>query len=299
MSDNELNLPILEKNESVPVKITNPLLERLNKIPGITIRLPSRGLFYHNGELDDECVDGEVMCYPMTTTDELFMRSTDMIFQGTAIDNVIKRCIPQIKKPLELLVGDIDYILTQLRKISYGAQIPITYECECAKTPEEQKKRQEAGTNEYLIPVEDLIQSAKDLDAKDFNKNFKIVLGTGQHVTLQPMRFSDFIKINQMDNITENDDIDKIKNYVSVNFTSITQSVDGIEDKDMIKEWYSVLPRSETEKIKHKLENMGNWGIDFKYKIKCRHCKKEKTVITQLNPIYFFTLPSSPETQQK
>jgi hypothetical protein len=285
----------LENDTAAVVKTPNPLMARLNKMPGVTIRLPSRGLFYSNGELDDECVSGEVNIFPMTTTDELMMRSPDMLFQGTAIDHVIKRCLPQIKKPLELLVGDIDYILTQLRRVSYGSHIPITYDCDCM-TEEERKLQRQSGDNEYLIPVEHFIQNTKELDVKDFNKQFKIELTNGQRVTLQPLRFCDFIKIQQMQDPEAMKVVENIKEFVATNFAAVTRSVDEIEDKELIKEWYRELPRLQNERIKKKLDSIDHWGIEFKYAITCNHCKQSKELTTQLNPVYFFMLPSSPET---
>lgn len=285
-----------ENSEIEHIKAENPLLSRINKIPGTTIRLPSRGLFYQNGELDSECIEGEVTVFPMTTTDEIMMRSVDMLFQGTAIDSVIRRCIPQIKKPLELLMQDIDYILTQLRKISYGSRIPIQYACDCGDE-EENKKRQQAGTNEYLIPVEHFIQNTKELEPKNFNKSFKVKLTNGQVVVLQPIRFSDYIKLQQLQDPEKLNDEESLREFVSSNFTAVTQSVDEIQNKEMIKEWYDRLPRYDTEIIKNKLDSMEEWGTEFKYTITCRHCQQTKTLTTQLNPVYFFTLPSRPETE--
>lgn len=290
----------VDVSDAAPIKTPNPLLIRLNKLPGTSIRLPSRGLFYSSGELDSDASDGEVTLFPMTTTDELMMRSPDMLFQGTAIDNVIRRCAPQIKKPLDLLVGDIDYLLTQLRRISYGAHIPITYECDCLKDEATKKKKRIAGDTEYLIPVDHFIQHTKEMDAKDFNRQFKVQLSNGQKVVLQPLRMGDFIALQQMNSDTEMlKDPETIKTFVAANFASVTKSVDEIEDKDLIKEWYAALPRLETEKIKSKLESIEQWGIDFKYSVTCKSCKKLKEVTTQLNPLYFFTLPSSPETQTR
>ena len=96
----------------------NPLLDRLNRMPGETIRLPSLGQFYEHGELEEGVVNGEIVLNPMTMTDEIMMKSPDMLFQGTAIERVFQRCSPQIKKPLDLLSSDVDFILTHLRKIS-------------------------------------------------------------------------------------------------------------------------------------------------------------------------------------
>ena len=277
----------------------NPLLARLNKLPGITVGLPSRGIFYTNGELDSECVDGELIIYPMTTSDELMMRSADMLFQGKAIEYVLSRCAPQIKKPLELMMGDIDYLLTQLRKISYGPKIPINYNCACAKTEEEQKERKDSGGNEYLIPIDALIQTSKRLEAKDFNKTFKVKISTGQEVTLQPLKFNNFLKLQQMGDPNDLKSGDEIREYVATNFAAVTASVDGISDQDMIREWYAALPRFDTDKIKDKLNNIASWGIEFTHSITCKYCNEKKDITTMLNPVYFFTLPSSPEIDRK
>lgn len=275
----------------------NPLLERLNKLPGITVRMPSKGLFYKNNELDDSVHDGEVVVHPMTLTDELVMKSPDMLFQGTAIDSVFKRCIPQIKKPLELLMGDIDYLLTQLRRVSYGATIPFVYECDCMKKEEHVKKAEKlklAGELEYQIPISDLIATTKELTPSDFHQ-YKVSLDNGQTITLRPLRFCDFLKMQQINDNDEALDRNKLEEMVVDNLTSITISVDEISDPEQIREWYKVLPRLYTEKITNKLKELSTWGIDFKYSIVCKVCKEKKDITTQLNPVYFFTLPSSPE----
>ena len=48
----------MDTSENI-VPIPNPLLASL-RIPGETFRLPSHGLFYTDGELDDSVVNGEV-----------------------------------------------------------------------------------------------------------------------------------------------------------------------------------------------------------------------------------------------
>src|ERR1700752_4066346 len=108
----------------------NPLIKKISKIiQGNTIRLPSKGVFYKSNELDPEVKDGEIVLYPMTTLDEIIIRTPDMLFQGTAIEKIISRCAPQVKKPLELFAKDVDYILVMLRKLSYGDDIIIKFTC--------------------------------------------------------------------------------------------------------------------------------------------------------------------------
>lgn len=279
------------------VKSTNPLLERKNRLPGTSIRLPSCGIFYTNNELDPECTDGQIQLFPMTVTDEIIMRSVDMLFQGTAIESVIKRCAPQVKQPLDLLVGDIDYILTNLRKISYGTHIPMIITCDClAADKEKAEKALQAGECEYLIPVDHFIRNSVELNVKDYIKNFTVTLPTGEHIKLNPLRFKDFITLQRLDDPEALKEYKNVEEYVATNFASFTSDVDGVTNKEFIKEWYKSLPRLHSELIKQKLNGVDHWGIEFEYTITCRHCSKKKELKTQLNPTYFFTLPSSPET---
>lgn len=288
-----------DQTNDVEIKRENPLLARLSKLPGSSIRLPSRGIFYKNGELDEEVIDGEVVVFQMTATDDVLMKSPDMLYQGTAIDSVIRRCIPQIKKPMDLLIGDIDFILTQLRRLSYGSHIPVEYACPCTKDAKELARRQSAGENTYSIPLDAFIQSSKELSVSDFNKNYKIVLSNKQSVVLRPLRFCDFIKIQQMNDSEKFTEASKIEDFLAAHYTAFTQSVDDIADQELIHEWYKHLPREDSEQIQDKLADAGTWGIDFKYSVTCTHCKKATELTTQLNPLYFFLLPSNHKTKKK
>ena len=286
-------------NEDVDVaetiKAVNPLLERLNKLPGTTIRLPSKGLFYLNGELDSECADGEILVYPMTLTDELLMKSIDMLFQGTAIDAVLKRCAPQILKPMDLLVPDIDYILTHLKLISYGKTLIVKHECDCIKDADKKKEIEAAGQNEYTVSIDSLIQTSKSLSSKDFNQRFIISLDNAQRVTMMPLRYRDYVKLQQTEDLSKLKDVKDIEDYVASNYSSITYSVDEIVDKDQIKEWYKELPIKHSRAIKKHLNKMEQWGIDFTHTVKCKFCKEDKELKTQLNPMYFFIMSSDQE----
>jgi len=88
----------------------NPLLTRV-EMPGSTFQLPSRGLFYDNGELRDDVEMGEVHVHPMSAFDEILMKTPDALFSGEAVHKVFLRCIPQVLQPVELLAKDVDFLL--------------------------------------------------------------------------------------------------------------------------------------------------------------------------------------------
>lgn len=285
------------------VKKVNPLLERLNKLPGDTIRLPSRGLFYLNDELDPEVKNGEIHVKPMTGTDELIMKSVDMLYQGTAVETVLKRCAPQILKPMDLLTSDIDFILTHLRRISYGPTLTIIYECECQQQldvdgKKKKKSVQESYNNEYQIPIDSLIRTTKELNPKDYADIYTLTLSNGQVVKLKPATFKSFIQTQQVD-ADSLQEVPALEDFIARVHADITYSIDGETDRDNIIEWYKAAYTFLLEEIRERLPEINKWGTEFKYKIKCHSCKKEHELSTQLNPMYFFMLPSSRNNQKQ
>lgn len=280
------------------IKKQNPLLVKLNLIPGDTIRLPSKGIFYKNGELDDSTIDGEVVIKPMTVTDELLMRSPDMLFQGSAIETVIKRCCPQILKPLDLAVVDVDYIFVHLRKISYGSSLPIQWACEdtkkeaCVQKWGDDKRK----TEEYLIPLDKIARNVKEFDASDA-KLYVFTLKNGMLVKMRPVRMRDWLKLQQL-SYTDLD-IEKVKKIKAESYCAMIESVDGITEQEMLEEWILNLPKTldiEFEKHVNQLTKV-TWGVDFSIEITCKKCNQQVKTSLPINPLYFFMLPSSPETE--
>lgn len=275
--------------ESIP---QNPLLNRLHRIPGETIRLPSLGKFYTDNELSDETVNGEIILHPMAMTDELMMKSPDLLFQGTAIERVFIRCSPNIKKPLDLLTSDVDYILTHLRRISFGPNIDINFKC----TNKECNHPQEVS-----VPLEYFTNESKEIDFDNFEEKFVVNTKIDpRRVTLKPITFNEFLKVQQF--TTESlDDPDIMRDFVLDSFVAVIKSVDEIvnnspENRGFIKEWLDKIPREDTALIIEGVKNIQDWGPTFNYKVKCNKCEHVNELTTELNPTAFFIQPSSPET---
>jgi hypothetical protein len=272
------------ESKDIVIDRINPLLEKLKKqMPGETFRLPSRGLFYTNGEVDSEVEDGEIVIYPMTTVDELMMRSPDMLFQGTAITEVISHCVPQILKPGRLIASDIDFILTCLRKVSYGPTLPIKHKCSACESPEK----------EFSVPIDHFLRNSKEITAEQF-ESMNVVVDE-YNVKLRPCVFEEMIKILQR----SNEDFDtaiKVSDWIDSSLSAIIRSVDGIKDRDMIFEWLKKMPRGLKDDLSNSVEKINQWGVEFSYEIKCEACGHDDNVKSSLNPTSFFTLPSSPKT---
>lgn len=300
-SSTELNKNIQQEPIQVEVK-ENPLLKKI-QMPGQKFRLPSKGLFYKNGELADHVKDGEVEVFPMKTIDEINLKTPDMIFQGSAITRVFERCIPDIKKPLELLSKDVDYLMGALRRVSYGSELPLKASCKCTN---------HKTMREYNIPLDHLlINNTTEMEAENIEKEYVFELYNeateeSQTVQLRPVLFKTLIdvyqfqasEINKLDGIEQSQIDDAVQEdvdeYISLTVAAAVESVDGIEDVDMIKEWSKKLPILMKKQLSEKLDSLTEWGTKFSHKVKCMDCGTDIDVTAALNPVGFFSLPSSP-----
>lgn len=263
----------------------NPLLTRI-VMPGQTFRLPSGGLFYTNGELSHDVVDGEVHVHPMTAIDEIMIKTPDLLFSGNAIKEVFSRCIPQILKPAELLAKDVDYLLICLRKITYGdiLELEATHTCKNAKS------------HGYQISIDDFIIKTKEIDPSKMS-NYTLRLENDQTVQLRPVKFMDYVKIMQTTSALQNDKakddvnyiVEQAKNIMFESLLGIIISVDDITNRDQILEWLGSIQAGWIKQISNKVEHMAEWGPIFTSETECKDCGEKFTITAPLNPVAFFT----------
>lgn len=265
----------------------NPLLEKLNRIPGETFRLPTRGVFYKNGEIDERIVNGEVVVYPMTGHEELIMKSPDMVFQGTAIDRVIRRCVPGVLRPLDMSSNDIEFLLACIRKVTHGEFIKVFYKCDdpLVETPMENRVERE-----YDISLLSFISSVKEISKDDFG-NLAFVLGDIFNVTIKPVTMRSLIEVKQ-NLIPKFDDVLEATHATQLKiFSAMIASVDNIDDENMILGWLEALPVALRDELLEKIQVLHNWGIAFDCKFICKDCNKVVNKPTAINPINFFLTP--------
>ena len=116
-----------------PMTQPNPL-QRYFRQPAIYVRLPSEGKYYPDGSLNMP-PNGELPVYPMTAMDEITYRTADALFNGSAVINVIRSCVPDIIDPWKMSSPDIDTVLVAIRIASFGHELEL--ESKCPKCEEE------------------------------------------------------------------------------------------------------------------------------------------------------------------
>lgn len=257
----------------------NTLLTKLKHLPPEYHRLPSGGLLYKNNELNDNVKNGEIEFYPYTAIDELDMKSPDLMLDGRAITRVLNRCVPGIRKPLDLYVRDLDFIMMALRKASYGDTYEISYVHDC----------EHAKRHDYKISLTKLMNKAKFIDPSTLSNMYTVTVGTDDisyTVNLRPLRAKHAIDILQHFD-KELTDEERKMNLFSIFMFSIND-VDGITDTKSILEWLGQIPIMWLDPINTRIEEISNWGVSPEVDEVCQDCGAPIKLIVQVNPLTFF-----------
>jgi hypothetical protein len=262
-----------------PVRVANPLLERV-RMPGQTVRIPSGGIFYTKGELDPTVHNGELHIFPMSTVDEITMKSPDLILSGDAINSVFARCIPGVLKPTELLIKDVDYLLVALRSVTYGSTFDVEWEHTC----------EDATIQTYPVDISTLLQTAKPFDPTTVHIKTKYELPNKQIVRLRPAaRLSDILSVlNELAGVNSESEIEVYKKQRIQSISNLIVAVDEIDDKTMIYEWLENIAVGWFNDISAHIEQLTDWGTSTEYTVVCKDCGEEFKLDVPLNPMAFF-----------
>lgn len=154
----------------------NPLKQYFRR-PAIYINLDT-GPDGYSPEIVEPTPNSEFPVYPMTAIDEITSRTPDALYNGQAMVDIIKSCIPSFKNPWEIKATDLDTILIAIRIASNGENMDVT--CLCPKCETENKfgvnltqlltvKRK--GNYQKPLTVRDLKIKFRPLTLKETNKN--------------------------------------------------------------------------------------------------------------------------------
>ncbi len=109
----------------------NPLKQYFRR-PAVYLKLPSGGRGY-SVETVEMPETGELPVYPMTAIDDITVKTPDALFNGTAVVELIKSCIPAIKDPWHINNLDLDAILIAIKAASNNGKMEVTSVCPSCK----------------------------------------------------------------------------------------------------------------------------------------------------------------------
>ena len=124
----------MEQN-TTQVASSNPLSKHFRQ-PAIYLKLPSDGKYWTKDSLSIP-PSGEIGIMPMTTKDEITLKTPDALLNGQGVVNVIQSCCPDIKDAWQMPSIDVDATLIAIRIASYGNQMDFTSQCPHCKTDQD------------------------------------------------------------------------------------------------------------------------------------------------------------------
>jgi len=137
----------------------NPLRQYFRR-PAVHIKLPSGGKGY-GPDVIEIPESGELTVFPMTAIDEITVKTPDALFNGSAITDLIKSCVPAIKDPWSITSTDLDSVLIAIKAASGSSDMELDSQCPSCKE-----------TSTYSINLINILASMR---AGDYDK--ELVLG--------------------------------------------------------------------------------------------------------------------------
>lgn len=214
-----------------------------------TVVLPSKGLLYANGIK-------EVEIDYMTASDENLLSSPELIRKGTVMDELLKRKIKTTGiKVSELLNGDKDKIILQLRASSYGQYYDVKVVCP------------ETG-NEFEESIDLLTLNEKELSQEpDELMQFTYTLPMSKKI----VKFK-LLNSGEFDYIMDSAQKQK-EAYKSLYAESITlllkaqiKEVDGNTDRNFINKFVDRMKAGDSTALRRYIKSIEP-GIDYDYEL--------------------------------
>jgi hypothetical protein len=105
----------------------NPLAGHFRQ-PAIYLTLPSKGRWWGENALNMPA-NREIPIYPMSTKDEIILRTPDALLNGQGIIEVIHSCCPNITDAWQMPSIDVDAVLIAIRIATYGNDMNFDSKC--------------------------------------------------------------------------------------------------------------------------------------------------------------------------
>jgi len=270
----------------------NPLRQYFRR-PALYIGLPSRGKYYPQGSLDMPD-NGELPVYPMTAIDEITAKTPDALFNGNAVIEIIKSCIPAIKDPWNLPSVDIDALLIAIRAATNGNDLEI--ESFCPKCEE---------TSKYGVNLIGLLSNIKadgyeetmklgDLEIKFKPLTYREV-NTGNLAQFEIKREINAIQTTEDDDAKSKMSSATMKKLTEMNIEIVTNTIASIksptalvDNKEFISEFLHGCDKNMFNAIRDAVVRLREGSSIKPMKIKCVSCGHDYEQSLALNVSDFF-----------
>jgi hypothetical protein len=273
---------------------SNPL-QKYFRQPGVYIKLPSEGEFWPPNSLNLPA-NGEIPVYPLTTRDEIALRTPDALMNGAGVADVIQSCCPNILDAWKMPTIDVDAVLIAIRIASYGHMMDFDMNCPYCN-----------AENSFQQDLRDNLAAIKKPDYK------KTITTENLIIKLRPAAYFEANKTGQINfeeqklmQAVENTDLDpgvrnlqisqSTKRLVEIgldNLTAVTDYIatdegDVVKDPKFIRDFYVNASSSTVKLINEQLEAFTKEYSQKTLLANCTSCSKDFEVPIEFNYTNFF-----------
>ena len=281
----------------------NPLSKYFRQ-PAIYFTLPSRGKWWSGNALTQSAT-GELAVYPMTSKDEILLRTPDALINGQGMVDVIQSCIPDIKDAWKMPSPDVDATLIAMRIASYGHN--MDFEGTCPKCEE---------ANTYSLDLRTMLERIK---SPDFDKEFEL---DTIKIKFKPLIYFGMNQTNKanfeiqrlaqsIDQMPDNDEkkvneaVTQMGRIVDLNSMVLADSTDTItimnpdgseahvvREKNYILDFYKNIDARTIELIQAAYQEIAREGTVPPQQTSCTHCGAEYEMEITFDYANFFVRAS-------
>jgi len=272
--------------------VNNPLRQYFRR-PAVYLKLPSGGKGYAP-EVLTMPESGEIPVYPMTAIDEITVRTPDALFNGEAIAELIKSCIPAIKDPWKVTSVDFDAVLIAIKAAGGSGELEI--ESLCPKCNEDAKyalnlmrvlTTLEAGDYTSPLVVNELQFKFRPLNYKEMNEAAIGQFEIQRMFTAAAQKESD----EEKNKITQ----EAYKQITELTMKLLTQGIEFIKtpnamvtEKEFILDFLRNCDKTVYIKVRDHSAELRMKTEMKPLEVKCIHCSHEYQQPFTLNPADFF-----------
>lgn len=296
------NKPRLANDIYGEQKMTGNPLQRYFRRPALWVKLPSLGMWYNNNEVmfNDRT---EVEVYGITAIDEILLNTPDALFNGHALESVIRSCVPGVNNVKSITQPDLEALFVGIKSATNNGKFEINRKCSKCQ-----------NENTFEIQCNHLLDSMKYVEESD---TF-IEIDNEIKVHIKPYDFA-MRSILIQRQLEEQKTLAEIENDASINdnlvradlfakslekmsrltFRLVADSITGIEilngqsqlvqNKEHIAEWLTNVNKRTTDSIIDAVAALNDLGPPKSTTAQCQHCDNSWTEYLNFDPALFFS----------
>jgi hypothetical protein len=247
----------------------------------IYVKLPSSGKWWDDNALELP-VTGEIPVFPMTTKDEVVLRTPDALLNGQGIVEVIQSCCPNIKDAWKMPSVDVDAVLIAIRIATYGNN--MSFDSKCSHCGEENTHDVDLGQPLSSITCPDYRNTIeyKDLKIKLQPQHY-FGVNRANLVSFEEQKLSNILANSELDPEVKSQKLTvSMQRLVELGLLAVADSTEYIEtadgdritDKEFIKEFYEKAESAIVKQIQDKLTDFATESKIKPMNLACNDCGK-------------------------